>query len=424
MYITSKGLEFNNLKEFAKFASDNNLIGFIQLTEAIKDKTGNILIKEQVSIKESAMKKLESLDGQYEPYFKVHMNEDMLDRLGLAIAKKVTPYIDDSKNEFIKHLFDKSSSIISNYTSFIQSSFYETRILLIFYRLMVERPEFFEYSIELALLTLGTIIQKPHPMKFIHRHAFLGGFFIDMVLSESDYWKQAYCMESDMIQVSKLSSITAQNVGLSDEIAQAIEGNILPEVSTDSKITPIDYEVLKRNTLLLKVDRGDSEAAESDALRPEAVHLLTEAMKIARFIKETNKKLENSKEDIVEQLLVMFTYNTEKGIFLKDLAYPLIARFKEFKSTVARIRKVAELENRCINPPSAWAYPKPKATQILCKNKIYTCKYFVGGWDISIVNPQTALGYLGLPLNPGSYPKCKLEKELSENGDSKRQSYS
>ncbi len=172
------------------------------------------------------------------------------------------------------------------------------------------------------------------------------------------------------------------------------------------------------------MDRGDSEAAESDALRPEAVHLLTEAMKIARFIKETNKKLENSKEDIVEQLLVMFTYNTEKGIFLKDLAYPLIARFKEFKSTVARIRKVAELENRCINPPSAWAYPKPKATQILCKNKIYTCKYFVGGWDISIVNPQTALGYLGLPLNPGSYPKCKLEKELSENGDSKRQSYS
>ncbi len=423
MYITSKGLEFNNLKEFSKFALDNNLIGFIQLTEAIKDKTGNILIKEQVSIKESAMKKLESLDGQYEPYFKVHMNNDMLDRLGLAIAKKVTPYIDDSKNEFIKHLFDKSSSIISNYTSFIQSSFYETRILLIFYRLMVERPEFFEYSIELALLTLGTIIQKPHPMKFIHRHAFLGGFFIDMVFSESDYWKQPYCMEADMIQVSKLSSITAQNVGLSDEIAQAIEGNILPEVSTDSKITPIDYEVLKRNSLLLKVDRGDSDSSETDALRPEAVHLLTEAMKIARFIKETNKKLENSKEDIVEQLLVMFTYNTEKGIFLKELAYPLIARFKEFKSTVARIRKVAELENRCINPPSAWAYPKPKATQILCKNKIYTCKHFVGGWDISIVNPQTALGYLGLPLNPGSYPKCKLEKELSDNGDSKRQSY-
>jgi len=422
MYITSKGIEFNNLKEFSKFASDNNLIGVIQLKEAIKDKTGNILIKEMVSVKDSALKKLESLEGQYEPEFKVHMNNELLEKLGLAIAKKVTPYIDDSKDEFIKHLFDHSSSIISNYTSFIQSSFYQPRILLIFYRLMVERPEFFEYSIQLALLTLGTIIQKPHPMKFIHRNAFLGGFFIDMVYSESEYWRQTYYTEADMIQVSKLSSITAQNVGLSDEIAQAIEANILPEIYTETKVEPIDYEVLKRNSLLQKVDRGDADP-ENESPRPEAVHLLTEAMKIARFIKETYKKLENSKDDVVEQLLIMFTYNTEKGIFLKDLAYPLIARFKEFKSTVARIRKIAELENKCINPPSAWAYPKPKATQILCKNKVYSCKYFVGGWDISIVNPQTALGYLGVPLNPGSYPKCKLEKELTDGSESKRQAY-
>jgi hypothetical protein len=421
MYITSKGIEFTNFQEFSKFTVDNNLVGIIQLKEAIKDKTGNILIKELVSIKESAIKKLESMDGQYDQNFKIHMNNDMLEKLGFAVAKKITPYIDDSKDEFIKHLFDHSSSIISNYTSFIQSSFYEPKILLIFYRLMIERPEFFEYAIELSLLTLGTIIQKPHPMKFIHRHAFLGGFFIDMVYSESDYWKQTYYTEADMIQVSKLSSITAQNVGLSDEVVQSIEGNILPEIYTETKVVPLDYETLKRNSLLLKVDRGDSES-ENDPARPEAIHLLTEAMKIARFIKETHKKLENSKEDIVEQLLIMFTYNTEKGIFLKELAYPIIARFKEFKSTVSRIRKIAELENRCVNPPSAWAYPKPKATQILCKNKVYGCKYFVGGWDISIVNPQTALGYLGVPLNPGSYPKCKLEKELTEGNDSKRYS--
>jgi len=242
-----------------------------------------------------------------------------------------------------------------------------------------------------------------------------------MVYSESDYWKQTYYTEADMIQVSKLSSITAQNVGLSDEIVQFFEETAFPEIYTESKVVPLDYETLKRNSLLLKVDRGDSES-ENDPPRPEAIHLLTEAMKIARFIKETHKKLENSKEDIVEQLLIMFTYNTEKGIFLKELAYPIIARFKEFKSTVSRIRKIAELENRCVNPPSAWAYPKPKATQILCKNKVYGCKYFVGGWDISIVNPQTALGYLGVPLNPGSYPKCKLEKELSEGYDSKRHS--
>ncbi|MCB1141977.1 MAG: hypothetical protein H7A24_04995 [Leptospiraceae bacterium] len=411
MIITSNGIEFTNLKEFSKFTYDNGLVGVIQLTEPIKDNGGNILIKEMVSVKETAIKKLENLDGQFTPLFKVNLNDDLINRLSLAISKRILPQIESAKNLFLKHLFEHNSSFINNFASFIKNSFYETKILLIFYRLMVERPEYFDYGIDNALTCLGTVIQKSHQVKFIHRHAFLGGFFLDIALSETDYFKFPYPQESDLIQVSKLSGIAAANVGLSKEIVVSIENSNIPGIYTEGSTLTIDYETLEKNPLL----KMSSEGGDSGEIDMEAEQILTESFKISRFIKETYKKMDKSKDDVAEQLLVMFTYNTEKGVFLKEYAYPIIARFKEFQATVNKVRKVASIENKCPHQPSAWAYPKPKSTQILCKNRIYECKYFVGGWDINIVSAQSSFGYLGTPLNPGSYPKCKLEKELDNS---------
>jgi hypothetical protein len=411
MIISPTGIEFLNLKDFSKFSYDNSLVGVIQLAEAIKDKTGNILIKENVSVKEAALKKLEGMEGQYNPSFKVNLNEELLTRLSLTISKRILPQIDSPRNLFLRHLFDNNSSFINNFASFIRNSFYEPKLLLIFYRIMVERPEFFEYGIDLALMALGTVIQKSHQVKFIHRHAFLGGFFLDIALSETDYFKFSYPGESDMIQVAKLSAICAANVGLSSDVVNSIEKSNIPGIYTDGPTQQIAYEILEKNPLLTSSSEGKGEVEKPD-VEPEAEQILSECFKITRFIKETYKKMDKSKDDIAEQLLVILTYNTEKGIFLKEYAYPIIARFKEFQTTVGKVRKVAELENKCLHAPSAWAYPKPKATQILCKNRIYNCKYFIGGWDINIVSAQSSLGYLGTPLNPGSYPKCKLEKEL------------
>lgn len=122
-------------------------------------------------------------------------------------------------------------------------------------------------------------------------------------------------------------------------------------------------------------------------------------------------------EDIAQKLVVMFAYNVEKKNFNEEIANPMIDCFRQYEKIIKRIRKVAKLENLCLHPPSAWAYPKPKAVQILCKNNHHTCHHYISGWNINVISTQEAIGYIGTSLTPGSYPKCRLEKDLSELED-------
>ena len=110
----------------------------------------------------------------------------------------------------------------------------------------------------------------------------------------------------------------------------------------------------------------------------------------------------------------MFAYNVEKKNFDQEIANPMIDCFRQYEKVIKRIRKIAKIENLCIHPPSAWAYPKPKAAQVLCKNNHHTCPHYVSGWNISVVSTQEAIGYIGTNLKPGSYPKCRLEKDLED----------
>ncbi len=87
MKITKEGIEFNELKEFSKFITNLELMGTLQLREALKDKKGNILIKELVYVRDSSIKKLESMPDQYTPTFKIQTTAELVNK----IRKKTIP---------------------------------------------------------------------------------------------------------------------------------------------------------------------------------------------------------------------------------------------------------------------------------------------------------------------------------------------
>jgi hypothetical protein len=111
-------------------------------------------------------------------------------------------------------------------------------------------------------------------------------------------------------------------------------------------------------------------------------------------------------------LILSFAYNTEKGYFSKQIGDIMIDSFKQYDGVIKKVRKIAEIENMCLFKDSAWAYPRTEPAQILCKNKEYKCKYVETGWDICIVSEKEAMGYVGMKLLPGIYPKCALESKL------------
>ncbi len=415
MIISSEGIEFNELKKFSKFISDLDLLGTVQLREALTDKKGNILIKDLVYVRESSVKKLESIADQYTPSFKIKTTPELTIKIRKALANAIIPIVNETEKSFISILFSKNTSSLQNVESLINNAFYTDMLVLALYEIMIEDNAFFQHIVRMGLICLGTVIQKSYAIKLIHRNAFLTGLCADLILYKTNYWKTSNLDDKLMLELTKLNVQVAGNLGMSEEIIYALQNHVVRGLYVVEMSEPMDFELIKQNQFLATSsnEKEKNTSAADNEYYEETIKILTEALKITRFISEANKKLDES-DDIVQRLITMFAYNVEKKNFDAEIADPMIDCFRQYEKIIKRMRKVAKLENLCLHPPSAWAYPKPKAVQILCKNNHHTCLHYISGWNINVITAQEAIGYIGTSLRPGSYPKCKLEQQLGE----------
>ena len=154
MKITKDGIEFSELKEFTKFIINLDLLGTIQLREALTDKKGNILIKELVYIRDSSLKKLESMSDQYTPSFKVQTNSELIGKIRKKLSLEVVPIIDETEKSFISILFNQNASTVKNTENLISNAFYSDNLVLTLYEIIVEDKDFFQHIIKMWLLLM------------------------------------------------------------------------------------------------------------------------------------------------------------------------------------------------------------------------------------------------------------------------------
>lgn len=422
MKITPTGFEFNDFSSFKRFAIDQELVGAISLMDPVLDKNGNVLIKEKVNIKESMMKKLEDLDGQYIPDFKLILSGELLKKIKTQIAKSVFRRFEDKSNAFLHYIYRESNTELPNFRGIITNAFCTRNLTLVFFRILLEKPQFFNHCVDLGLLSMGSVIQKRLGVKMVNRYSFLAGLLADVCLVDTDYWKYPVGGK-DVAKYIKLSANVVEKLNLPYEIMDAINGHPIPELVMDMDGEPneLNLDSIRQGRMFKEILSTDAEGDESigeedssdDGITERTTEFAVEALRIGRYIME-NIKSTSEKDQVSEKLLVMFTYNTEKGFFRKEIADLMIKQFKQFDAVIKRIRIISDVENKCRFPHSAWAYPKPKAAQILCKNRKYDCPLMVSGWDINVIQAQDAFGYIGTSLPAGSYPKCALEEELQE----------
>ncbi|MBK6608264.1 MAG: hypothetical protein IPG24_22980 [Leptospiraceae bacterium] len=344
MIISSEGIEFNALKEFSKFITDLELLGIVQLREALTDKKGNILIKDLVYVRESSIKKLESIADQYTPSFKIKTTPELTAKIRKALANSIIPIVNETEKSFISILFAKNPSGMQNVESLINNAFYTDLLVLALYEIMIEDNDFFHHIVRMGLICLGTVIQKSYAIKLIHRNAFLTGLCADLILFRTNYWKNSNLDDMLMIELTKLNVQIAGNLGMSEEIITAIQDHVIRGVYVVDMPEPVDFELLKQNPML-----GHSSNEKEKNVIPsenehyeETVKILTEALKITRFISEANKKLTDS-DDIVQRLITMFAYNVEKKNFDAELADPMIDCFRQYEKIIKRMRKIAKI---------------------------------------------------------------------------------
>jgi hypothetical protein len=422
MKVTSEGLIFYSLKDFSVFLQDYNLMGQLSLSEPILDKNGNILYKEQLPVKESVIKRLEEMPGQFKALFKVPLNRQLVNTLERWISTRVLQELNQNKNMFIVRLFESTRHPYANYIRHALHG--NTSLILTLFKISRDKKKFFEHIIQLALLTLGIMIQKGYKIRFINRNAYLAGLASDLALSSTSYWKIPPNEDNNRKELAKQCQALAERFKLAPEITSAIGNNFVIAGEPDLQEQIIDSGLISINNSFFKdfVSEEGSETNETGTAKNEekeiitdtrlnsateatfsqAKLLITESLKLAKYITTTLNRIED-KEHYAEELVYMISYNASKGYFHKDIIFPILKQFREFELEARRIMKVAEIENKCIHPPSAWAYPKPRASQILCRHNINNCPKIETGWDMRVVTTQQAIGWVGTDLQPGVY---------------------
>ena len=410
MEITPAGITFQSLFDLNTFVKQLDLYGSFKLDEAIRDKTGKILIRENVYVKDTTLKKLESLEGNYEPTFKLTISGESLKKLRGLISEKILEQLKVPEDVFIKYLFEHGNR---SYKGFITQSFRSKRLALTAFKLSHEKPAFFHHLCEMGLLNLGIILQKNYTIPMIHRNAFIAGFCCDLGLIDTDKWQKPFNDELDRLRLAAGCAEIAARFHVPPEPVVAIRNHTLEPDSPGASPKSLNFSISE--SAIMEEMLGEDDGAEEFETNLESDEmsemLLTESLRLTRFIDDTVKRIED-REHFAEELVYMVAYNAARGYFHKDLVNPLISRFREYEEQARKLMRLAELEAQCKYPPSAWAYPKPNATQILCKDHVDKCPLLMAGWDIQVVTPQDAFGWIGGNLRAGKYPKCRLEGEL------------
>ena len=414
MKITASAIEFETFNDLKSFMFRNNLFGIIKLIDAITDNNGKVLVKENVTLKETTIAKLEELVGSFSETFKVQLSKDILKKFREAVAEKIIIRLKESENSFLKHIYKDSKH---NYEGYIANALQNKKLLLAIFKISSERENFFNYISELGLISLGIMIQKFYRVRMIHRYSFLAGLCADLQFADGNEWKTPAGTESERSKRAQDGASFLQQFDLPDEIVDAVAKHSYSEATPDvNRTVKIKLEEIPADGASVFDDiigaGGDDEDEPAESQYDDNLAgTLIEAMRIARYINDVH--LANEEKDfLAEELVYYLAYNAEKGRFYNDLVNPVIDRFRDFEKLVRKARKVAEIEGMCLKKPSAWAYPKPNATQVLCKNRVYDCPKIVSGWDIHIIAEKDISCWVGTTLTPGDYAKCSLETLL------------
>ncbi|EQA35303.1 hypothetical protein LEP1GSC047_1356 [Leptospira inadai serovar Lyme str. 10] len=424
MKVSPKSIEFTSVEDLLAFVRDYNAGNMLRFLNPISDNSGNVLVKEEVQVKESALIRLKEIKGQYTPEFRVKVTKELIGQIQDKITEKIVFQLKQTDKKFLKFMYEENTF---NYKGIIRNSLSNRKHLLSLVKVYEESPTFFKHICELGLLSLG-IVLIPDALKYkmLRRYSFLGGIFMDIARVKSEHWNRPFPDDSEKTRVAKLCANFMQKLDLPEFVCSAVSNHVPMGLQDNSDPTTYSGKKLDKEQpdetffadLLLGDGESDSINDEEDEGLPDKSEdfmreLLTDSLKIARYI-HTVSSFTLDKDYVMEELVYYLAYNTTRGYFNEVLANPLVNLFKQFEDNVKRMRKLAEIEMQCLHPPAAWAYPKPTASQVLCKNKVWDCPNIVRGWDIHVISSQDAFGWVGSSLAADTYPKCRLEEEIEE----------
>lgn len=413
MKLGPNGLMIDNFGELEAFFYALNLSGVLRLNEDLKDRQDKILIKEDIAVKQSQIDKLKEIRGAFNESFSIKLSSELVEIITNSLVGSIEQYV--SEHPLFRRLYEEPGKRAFRY---VFQALKHPRIAVSAYILKQQSPDHFAHLCRLGILSLGIALHLPMRLPRIHTTSFLMGFLSELPFPSRKVMLDAYDSSFALREVSEKAGMMASRLDAPVVVVEAIRSaqafsELAQEIAGDADATKESRQIDSMENVLFfeeSAEGGDSDAHKDDE---RLIPVLAEILKFTRYVFFLFTKLEHS-EHLIEEVSFRVAYNARKGFFNLDLVNPVLKRFREYELEYRSLMMLADIEGRCPYRHSAWAYPKPRATQVICRHTVTSCPHLQNGWDLHVVSPQEAFGWIGASLDEGRYQKCDLEEELAK----------
>ena len=389
MQFSNDNIFTTKISDIISFGSFIGKYEAISLQQDIKDKNGNILISAKRPLRESTLKSLlnKELASSYE--ISLVISKELRDALADKVSKEFRRIISLSDFSFPAFLFEKKNI---NMHRIIRVTMRNRFFMNFLTKILYENKKIKIHLLEVCAISTGLMASlKGSDYRYAHfMRLFQAAILHDYAISELPNWDEEEAFEGK----SKHDM----------ESANKISGN---ELSSD-----ISEIILKNNHLNQEYSNDDLSTEDSWFNNP--VKLSSAILNLAEYYTYA-KRLIGAQNNKDEMGLVMYQIgvHTEKGYFPRQLVKILETYFRKYAVFFEYGKQIGALQNQCIHKKFALAYPKPKATQILCKNNSVPCKLRLYGQPLMVVSAEgDTWARLGEQIRPGWHDKCNLSVKL------------
>ncbi|MBP7585385.1 MAG: HDIG domain-containing protein [Spirochaetes bacterium] len=391
-------LEFKNLQDVGSFI---NYIGdptLLEFAEAVKDRNDQVLIQKGTALRQKMFESLVSRKAAELPSsFLFNYSKNLKERLKASVARSL--FVSLTKEHY--HIAPALLKITEMDHAAMYAAVMENRSMLdLFVALDRERSPILPHLGEAALLA-GAVAEnlcrhlraaEPRQYYAAVRRAFQGGLLHDISLADDDNFLM------DDIERAKESEHEKKSAEMIKRELRDVEPEVAEAVAAHH--------------------REDAPYWKTSAPQLDVRHVTREAVSFAEFFYCQYRAIyqfrDTTKETHVGRMF--YTLGQAFGMgFFHPAIFQVISRVREsLKKIMNYGMDVGRIERSCVYTDSAIAYPAPRCTQVLCRNRIMECELVQASFPISVVQPTKYFGNRWGTLKAGEYPKCKLTDKLPD----------
>lgn len=382
----------NEIHDLFRLGNTVGNVEALELKESIKDDNDKVLLQAKRPLK---INLLETLDDKYKGKkfnFVIELTEDLILKVFSVLKKDIDKKLGMYDYSFAGYLFKKNKiDLIRVLKRALSKNFFVTYLLSLLY---ADR-KIWDHLMEVSLTSLGLLasISDDDIEYQDYGVMFQAGMLHDYSIVNLSNWSDHENFESQDADHDKKSG---QGIAAKD-------------------LNPMVKEIIENHNHL-RVRFLEENEAKSTRWYNSKTDIMSTILNVVEYyiwFKGESKVNESESESATGSVLYQLGLLTEKGNF----PYGLMKFFKIFYSKYTEIfeygQNIGAIENSCVHKRYALAYPKPKATQVLCKDNLKDCPKRIHSQRINVVKNQTEENNrYGTELKKGWYDKCSLTSEL------------